>query len=103
VCDLFLFDPFVYRCCSKGSGLAHYSRLEVNPSASIYIAVVSVSGGVIFLSRLSVYVLFEGLRVNPLFTLDIHRQFIYEEHTSTHAQGTDPRVDLGAYEEPLSI
>ena len=26
----------------------------------------------------------------------IHRRFRYEEHTSTHAQGTDPRVALGA-------
>jgi len=29
----------------------------------------------------------------------IHRRFIYEEHMSTHAQGTDPRVALGAYGE----
>jgi len=26
----------------------------------------------------------------------LHRRFIYKDHTSTHAQGTDPRVALGA-------
>jgi len=26
----------------------------------------------------------------------IHRRFIYKDHENTHAQGTDPRVALGA-------
>ena len=30
---------------------------------------------------------------------DIRRRFIYKGDTSSHAQGTDPRVALGAYGE----
>ena len=28
--------------------------------------------------------------------IDIHRRYIYKEHTSKHAQETDPKVALGA-------
>jgi len=31
-----------------------------------------------------------------IYMISMHRRFIYKEDTSTHAQGTDPRVALGA-------
>ena len=47
--------------------------------------------------------LFQLLTVNladlpmlPIVCSHSQRRLIYKEHTSTHAQGTDPRVALGA-------
>ena len=73
-------DPILYRLPSRFSGMAV-------PAQEGY-AVYSTYDKVVGLARLP----FDG---NPS-QVHIYRRFIYKRDTTTHAQGTDPRVALRA-------
>ena len=42
------------------------------------------------------YILVALFRMGEIRSCTIHRQFVYKRDTSREAQGTDPRVALGA-------
>jgi len=106
-----IFDPFLlflYVCvCDLFLFLHHTIWVKIVVFLPVLYLQLDFDGRVSHwhrLAHLAAHAQFLLLCIPPIHTtlaeptvrFPVYRRFLYKEHTSTHAQGTDPRVALGA-------